>query len=183
MEPPYFYVRERLWPAAHHWDYLRGRSDHALCGHGYEDPITLGEIPRPKAVCRRCQALLPVYEAEWWREQGEAAVEEAEALRKRCAELAERADVSRQSAETAKKELDALRAKYSALVVHADNQRQKLRELQEARRRAKQQKGSAPASQPSRTSPRSGVPVKRKRTRQPPPIRVVRGGLPGLGKH
>ncbi|WP_131811356.1 hypothetical protein [Mycolicibacterium monacense] len=182
MEPPFFYVRERSWPAAHHWDYLRDRSDHALCGHGYEDPITLGEIPRPKAVCRRCQALLPIYEAKWWREQAEAAVKEADANRAQSVELAEQAELHHRAADRAAEERDALQAKYDALVVHADNQRQKLRELQEARRRAKLQKGSAAAHQSPRVSPRITAPVKKKRSRQPPPIRVVRGGLPGLGK-
>lgn len=109
MEPPYFYVRDRPASAAHHWDYLGDRPDQALCGHGYKDPITLGEVDRPRAVCRACQALLPKYELAWWRAKAE----------------------NKASA------LDELHTKFEALQEHADNQRNQLRQLQDARRAAK----------------------------------------------
>lgn len=149
MELPYFYVREKSSTAAHHWDYLRDRADSALCGHGYVDPITLGEVPRPKSVCRACQARLPEWEAKWWRQQAEGSSEKLADLQK----------------------------KYDGLAVHADNQQRQLRNLQEAKR---QKKVQAP-QKPTRLSPRVSQPGKKKRSRQPPPIRVVSGGLPGLG--
>lgn len=66
---------------------------------------------------------------------------------------------------------------YDELAVHADNQRSQLRNLQEGKRREKVQ-----ASQDqTRLSPRVSQPAKKKRSRRPPPIRVVSGGLPGLG--
>lgn len=102
QEPPYFYVREKASAAAHHWDYLNDRADEALCGHGYCDPITLGEVPRPKAVCRACQARLPQYHAVWWSER----------------------------ARTAYSELEELRAKYNKLEEHSNNQRIHLSVLQ-----------------------------------------------------
>ncbi|MFM8858218.1 MAG: hypothetical protein ACKOI2_13670 [Actinomycetota bacterium] len=71
-EPPYFYVRDKGMAAAHHWDYLTDRNDEALCGHGFEDPVTLGDIPRPRQVCKSCQARLPEYHADWWRARAKA---------------------------------------------------------------------------------------------------------------
>lgn len=105
MEPPYFYVREKSAPAAHHWDYLRDRSTSALCGHEYVDPITLGEIPRPRSVCRGCQARLCEWETIWWRDQYH----------------------------TASSELGELRLKYDELKKHSANQRKKLSELHRLR--------------------------------------------------
>ena len=90
QEPPYVYVREKASPAAHHLDYLNDRADEALCGHGYLDPITLGEVTRPKAVCRACQARLPEYHAKWWREQFRALNSEHQALRLKYRKLEER---------------------------------------------------------------------------------------------
>ena len=153
MEPPNFYVREKSSPVAHHWDYLRDRADTALCGHGYVDPITLGEVPRPRSVCRSCQARLPEWEARWWRQRAEEVYEKLEALRK----------------------------VYDRLAVHADNQRRQLRILQDGRRSRRVGKVVPPPEKPKRLSPRVSQPAKKKRPRQPPPIRVVSGGLPGLG--
>jgi hypothetical protein len=70
MELQIFYVRDKA-PAAHIWDYLKDRSDHALCGHGYVHPVELGEVSRPRSVCRGCQALAPKAEAMRWREIAE----------------------------------------------------------------------------------------------------------------
>lgn len=89
------YVREKASSAAHHWDYLDGRLDRALCGHTYIDPITLGEIERPKAVCRACQARLAVYHASWWHAQAKIARDERDELRRRFRKLTERSDNQR----------------------------------------------------------------------------------------
>lgn len=97
MEPPYYYVRERSASAAHHWDYINGRNDQALCGHDYQDPITLGAVDRPKAVCRACQARIPHYEAIWWRKQAESSLAELTALRLRHAELELHSDNQRKA--------------------------------------------------------------------------------------
>src|SRR6478609_1048958 len=78
-DPLYYYVRDKGSAVAHHWDYLRSRTDHALCGHAYQGAVWEGE-DRPRAVCRACQALLPSHEARWWRAKAEALMEEVELL-------------------------------------------------------------------------------------------------------
>jgi hypothetical protein len=80
-EPPHVYVRDRTSFAAHHRDYLNDRSDEALCGHKYVDPITVGETGRPSDVCPACDARVSEYHARWWRDQYRAANSELEALR------------------------------------------------------------------------------------------------------
>jgi hypothetical protein len=70
-DPPYYYVRDKGSAVAHHWDYLRSRTDHALCGHPYQGATWEGE-DRPRAVCRACQAVLPRFDARWWRSRAEA---------------------------------------------------------------------------------------------------------------
>jgi hypothetical protein len=100
QEPTYIYIRDRTSTAAHHWDYLNDRSDQALCGHGYVDPITLEEVPRPSAVCGACQARLPEYHAQWWRDQLQAANVQLEELRLKCRKLEERSDNQRKQLST-----------------------------------------------------------------------------------
>ena len=153
MEPPYFYVREKSAATAHHWDYLRDRANTALCGHGYVDPITLGEVARPRSVCRACQARLSEWEAKWWRQRAD--------------EISE--------------ELGVLRRAYDELAIKVDNQRRQLRNPQEARRNRKSDKAGPSPQKTQRLSPRVSQSAKKERIRQPPPIRVVSGGLPGLG--
>jgi multidrug resistance efflux pump len=68
--------------------------------------------------------------------------------------------------------LEAARAKI-------DNQRNEIRNLQKALQQAKRQI----ANKPTRAlSPRITEKPKKKRSRQPPPVRVVSGGLPGHGR-
>jgi hypothetical protein len=170
MELRFFYVRDKS-PVAHHWDYLRNRPDHALCGHGFEDPVALGEVSRPRAVCRACQARLPTAEAQWWRETAEEAAAELEELWADYEKLW--TDYERVWAEYGK-----LAADYERLEKHADNQRREIRKLH---------KKGHPTKKPSRPrvttglSPRVAAPVK-KRPRKPPPIKVFLGGHPGSGK-
>jgi hypothetical protein len=102
QEPPHVYVRDRTSFAAHHRDYLNDRSDEALCGHKYVDPIAVGETGRPSDVCPACDARVSEYHARWWRDQYRAA----------------------------NSELEALRANYRKLKEHSDHQRTKLSELQ-----------------------------------------------------
>lgn len=68
QEPDYYYVRDSGSIAAHHWDYLRDRATHALCGTSYQGSIVFEGASRPRSVCRKCQAALPAYEAKWWRD-------------------------------------------------------------------------------------------------------------------
>ena len=114
--PPYFYVRDKGMAAAHHWDYLRGKADEALCGHGYKDPVTLGEVPRPRQVCRACQDRLSEYHAAWWSKRAEELESHTRTLRARL--------------QTAHSELLALKSKYDELQKHSANQRNTLAVLQ-----------------------------------------------------
>lgn len=119
-EPPYFYVRDKGMAAAHHWDYLRDKADEALCGHGYKDPVTLGEIPRPRQVCRACQDRLWEYHAAWWSKRAEELESHARTLDARL--------------QTAHAELLALRSKFDELQKHSTNQRKTLAVLQKKQR-------------------------------------------------
>jgi hypothetical protein len=194
-DPLYYYVRDKGSAVAHHWDYLRSRTDYALCGHPYQAPVWEGE-DRPRAVCRACQELLPPHEARWWRTKAEALQAELESLRL---------------------DTEALRTRVAELERHVDNQRSQLRHLN-AKRGAGDRASVADnrASGVSRTKPRAKSSGKRKgqkkgkpdntreavtrRLREAPgplsaadistgwrrpsagPVRVVRGGLPSLGK-
>ena len=71
MELQVLYVKHKA-PAAHIWDYLKNRSDYALCGHPYANPVQLPEEDgRPNRVCRACEALAPKAEAKAWQEIAE----------------------------------------------------------------------------------------------------------------
>lgn len=150
QEPPYFFVREKASSAAHHWDYLNDRADEALCGHRYDDPITLGEVPRPKAVCRACQARLPEYHAAWWSEQ----------------------------ARTAYSQLEELRTKYNELQEHSNNQRkhlavlqQKMQDLNRDLRNQEShavQRPSQTRSAPAKNSKNKPASTRKQKKRQPP---------------
>lgn len=115
MDLPIFYVRDRA-PAAHIWDYLQNRSDHALCGHGYVHPSDLGEVTRPRSVCRGCQALAPKAEAMRWRQLAEETT----------AELTE----SLTAYDNLWREYEKLWTAYQQSVTHAENQRREIRGLQ-----------------------------------------------------
>jgi hypothetical protein len=80
MEPEYWFVRDGVSRAAHHWDYIRNRAHFALCGHEFDGGIVSERSDRPKRVCRACQELLPIYEARWWREKAHSLTEEADRL-------------------------------------------------------------------------------------------------------
>lgn len=114
--PTYYYVRDKGKAAAHHWDYIADREDHALCGHPYDDPSPLGEVPRPKQVCRACQERLPEYHAMWWQEKA------FELLGERCAAEAE--------LRVLESDFETLKTKFADLQEHSDNQRRTLAVLQ-----------------------------------------------------
>jgi hypothetical protein len=117
MEIDLVYVKDK-GPAAHIWDYLRTRRDHALCGHGYQEPVVLEESGRPRAVCRACQALSPQAEAARWQEIAEELQpwpDDYETLR-----------VEYESLWT---EHEDLWNKYEKLWTHSENQRREIRNL------------------------------------------------------
>ena len=114
MEIDLVYVKDK-GPAAHIWDYLKNRSDHALCGHGYLDPILLEEVGRPRAVCRACQALTPRAKAAIWREIAEESSSEYETLWTEYEDLWAH--------------YESLLTEYDRLQKHSDNQRREIRNL------------------------------------------------------
>lgn len=75
--PPYWYVRDTVSRAAHHWDYLRDNRFRSLCGHRYTGEIKWHGGTRPRRVCRACQHRLPIFEATWWQAQATAQHENA----------------------------------------------------------------------------------------------------------
>ena len=99
MEPPFYYVRDSVSKAAHHWDYFHDRHSHGLCGHAFEGSIAYEGPKRPSKVCRRCQDALPAYEARWWRETAETAAHEQENLAARLEKAERQAEVLRVQAE------------------------------------------------------------------------------------
>ncbi|EFG78005.1 hypothetical protein HMPREF0591_2074 [Mycobacterium parascrofulaceum ATCC BAA-614] len=183
MKLRYHYVRDKS-AVAHHWDYLRDRHDHALCGHGYKDPVDLKGASRPRAVCRACQALLPQAEAQWWQKAAKEGAEQLKSLSADYAKLwADYEDLSADNQyawseyEKLWSEYEKLWAQCEKIEAHADNQRREIRALLEKIR----QSSTDRTRQNGPLSPRVGAPSK-KRPRKPPPIRVVSGGLPGSGK-
>ncbi|ULE34046.1 TolC family protein [Mycobacterium sp. IDR2000157661] len=132
MEPPFYFVRDRASSAAHHWDYLRNRRATALCGHDYDDPQWEGPA-RPSKVCRRCQEVLPQFEAKWWKkaarrvEVHRAQLEDSNAklqsevahLKRQLDQLTYQLELSKDTIETHKKKIN--------------NQRLTLHRLQTAR--------------------------------------------------
>ena len=125
MEILLYYVRDK-GPAAHIWDYVEDQNDRALCGHRYTSPIDLGEVPRPRRVCRKCQSLAPKAEAILWREAANQANKEIalwyrdyENLRTEYNDLVE--------------EYEKLRAAYARTHEHAENQRKELNKLHRGR--------------------------------------------------
>jgi hypothetical protein len=114
MEMELVYVRDK-GPAAHIWDYLKNRSDYALCGKGYRDPVLLEQAGRPRAVCRACQALSPRAEAAAWRSIAEEFPSELEDLRREYEDLWNH--------------YENLHAEFARLWTHSDNQRQEIRNL------------------------------------------------------
>lgn len=160
MEPPFYFVRDRASSAAHHWDYLRNRRVTALCGHDYDDPQWEG-TDRPSKVCRRCQEVLPKFEAKWWKraarrvEIHRAHLEDSNAklqnevthLKRQLDQLTYQLELSKDTIEEQKKKIN--------------NQRMTLRRLQTARsnkssKSAKVKAGSA-AQSPKTTKLKPGT--------------------------
>lgn len=175
-DSPYYYVRDKGSRVAHHWDYARDRTDHALCGYAYQEPVWEGTV-RPRAVCRACQELLPAHEVRWWRQKAETLQAELDSLTQ---------------------ETDALTARVGELENHVAHQRRELSRLQ--RKSAAQ---GRPGS--GKRSRRTAVPdnrreaiARRLREEEADPLaaadlpaawrtplgrrRPVLAGLPGLGR-
>ncbi|BCO83712.1 hypothetical protein MINTM011_20470 [Mycobacterium paraintracellulare] len=133
MEIDLVYVKDK-GPVAHIWDYLKDRTDHALCGHGYQDPLVIEERGRPRAVCRACQALSPRAEVVQWREIAEELQtwpDDYEALRIEYENLWA--------------EYEDLWNTYQKLWTHSENQRREIRNLRA--------KDGRPAKKPSQKRP------------------------------
>ena len=164
-DPLHYYVRDKGSAFAHHWDYARSRPDHALCGYPYQSPVWEGEA-RPRAVCRACQALLAPHEARWWRKKAEALQAEVEALTIRIAVLKQGAAVQRK--EMRRRKANPPKSK----VIQPDNSKPDNSKEAVARRvRETSPNLMSAADIPSRWPRPSGRNV-----------RVVSGGLPGLGQ-
>lgn len=149
----FYYVRDTGSRVAHHWDYTRNRTDHALCGHPYSGTNPWESTERPRALCLACQALTGPRELSWLKSAVERMKDEHRQLTERC--------------QAQELELRNLRRK-------TENQRVRLiaqdAALATARRLASATAPKVPKSSTTVTN------------RQPPRIRVVSGGLPGLGK-
>jgi hypothetical protein len=155
QEPPHVYVRDRTSPAAHHRDYLNDRSDEALCGHRFVDPVTLGETGRPSAVCGPCDARLPDYHLRWWRGQYQAA----------------------------NSELAELRVKYRKLKERSDHQRSKLSELQRTVPEVKQKRRKPTVQKARQQKQKSGSTKAAKAQPKPVSSRFARQlGIPVVSK-
>jgi hypothetical protein len=87
-EPPFYFVRDSVSRVGHHWDYIQGRLDTALCGYSYQGTIEYEGPRNPERVCGECQVNLPRYEAQWWRDTAR----KTEALRRK---QQQRADLAR----------------------------------------------------------------------------------------
>lgn len=159
---PYYYVRLKGSRIAHHWDYAKSRTDHALCGEPYFEVTWEGE-ERPRSVCRDCQALLPPHEARWWRQRAEVAERELEAIR-----------LELQLARGHLKDLEHKNRALARLATEREiaSQRRRRQEAQQQGRAGKKTAKRKPARNTAKKSPH----------RKPPRIQVVSGGAPGLGK-
>ena len=163
---PFYYVRSTGSRVAHHWDYRRDRSTHALCGHPYGEILYEGPV-RPRAVCSDCQAAAAPYELRFYRARAKDLETELEAA------TAELVDV-RRSRDENRESLRRLQAQ--------------LRQLQSAHERLKSRtKASAATGSTKRGSKGAASPRKRRAgvadaPYKVPRIRVVSGGAPGLGK-
>lgn len=138
MEIVLEYVKDRA-AAAHIWDYIRERPDHALCGHPYVDPVVLDGPGRPRAVCRACQDQSPRVEALLWR----AKAEEFEEVSTEWESFLPDYECLHDAYESLWKEYDGLYKEYEKLVRHSDNQRREIRNL-----RAKLSPGTPTRKQP-----------------------------------
>lgn len=185
MEPPFYYVRDSASPVAHHWDYLRDRRATALCGQQYLDEIRWEGTERPAKVCRRCQDVLPRFEAVWWRkaarraqahrERLEATTKHLErelaSLKRQVTQLTYQLELSKDSIEASKARIDAQRTKIESQAAtikshiqkiekqaqKIENQRKTLHNLQSARAVAKTKSIASTARNAVRSPQNSSV--------------------------
>lgn len=107
--PPYYFVRDATSKVAHHWSYLEDENDTALCGHEYNGDIVYESSERPPSVCDQCEALLPRYEAQWWR----GAARSTEFARRK---LQQRADLQSNDFKRLRREYNELLSRYTFLL-------------------------------------------------------------------
>ena len=181
LQPPYYFVRDKSSRVAHHWDYLRSRDDHALCGSIYRVAIAWHGEQRPRAVCRECQARVPEFDAQWWRDLAESRDSEIEHLNQLVHQL--KSEVS--ETDDLKTRVASLVSENEALKDRVDNQRRALAGLNKARVPGQSAPSTKKKSQTSIPKPKAKKVQQSTKAkpghRQPPPIRIVSGGLPGLG--
>ena len=208
-EPVHWFVRDAGSAHAHHLDYEQPGFDRALCGHPFAEILEESE-DRPRRVCRKCQGRMPAHEAKWWQAKAEHELERLAEVRSSLAtarraltrttnRLSAQPGVSA-SATRLQVECEGLReqlrlAEHSTRELKAKvrNQRKELGRLQgaarsvtgvstSARKRTPQRKRAAGSSA---HPPVAGQGAKKRfypREPAPLPAKVVRGGLPGLGK-
>jgi hypothetical protein len=201
MDAPIRYVRDKA-AAAHIWDHLSERSDRALCGHFYNQPIELKQGTRPRSVCRACQALQARAEAVVWRGVAEEAsrsarrsardyrrlVDEYEALWVSYEDYTTgyetlRTDYERFDVEYEKlwASYEELGRSYDALAAHSDNQR---KELFGFHNRMSKTSGSARQGSDAKTSgsPPPPAPPPRKKVKPTGRITPERHVFSGRGR-
>ena len=192
MAMPRYYVRDGASRGvSHHWDYLNDRATHGLCGHGYGEILMEG-TDRPQRVCRACQVLLPQAETVWLAKEhkrlalevrrGKATVDRLERENHELLALLRVATTTRPEPTVVTQGNSKLKARIRELEAKLDRQRLQLKQLQDARKTPRKKPARKKVSQPA--APKR-EPLRVYTTdlyRQPPPIRVVAGGLPGLGK-
>ena len=191
----YYYVRDRGSSYAHHWDYARSRSDHALCGQPYGGPVWEGEA-RPKSVCRACQALLAPHEASWWRTKAEALLAETVSFEAQVDELRERVAELEELVARQRVHLRQLNTKVQSQPPgrgdgHVTSSGSLKRPKSKRRRQARSGGTGAPDNSreaitrrlQNQSGPLAAAEIPTS-WRRPPgrSVRVVSGGLPGLGK-
>jgi hypothetical protein len=159
MKPPYYFVRDKGSRVAHHWDYERDRTNHALCGHEYEGEILFEGGMQPSRVCRACQEALPRFEAKWWRGVAQKLASRSTSLEQRCATAERNLKQSRSQVEHLTYQLGLSEGRIETLKEKVANQRDNLKALQTVRaaaNRAAKTVRDHPAPAKSTTPPTRG---------------------------
>lgn len=153
-DSPFYYVRDTGSRVAHHWDYEGDLPDQALCGEPFTGEIVYEGEERPRAVCRACQDLTGPHEIRWWKARAASFEPEMNRLLAHIAALKDQLRRNREQTTAQAREIGRLRKQLKRAQQHATAPKPK-----------RKQRGQSASGH-----------------RQPPPIRVVSGGAPGLGK-
>lgn len=109
-------------PFAHIFDHLGDRTDHALCGHAYRNPVELRRGQRPNRLCRACQEFMPQVEAVHWRQV-------AAKLKAANGRLSRQQRVLTSNYDELWNEYESLWQAYEDVIQEAENQRLELEKL------------------------------------------------------